>query len=327
MPSQPMTPAGNLLDRAYRPWQIRIFLATWLSYAGYYFCRKPFYVVKADMAAALGLSTLQLAHLGTAYLAAYAVGQFSSAYFGRRLGPKLLLVGGMAISIASNFVFGITNSFWTVMLFLAVNGLAQGTGWPGCIGSLAYWFRRKQRGSILGVWSTCYQLGSFVATAFAAYLLGRAGWRWSFFGCAMVLLAIWAVVLLLHPNRPESVGLQPIDEDSGEAVSAKDDGGGRGLGWTRDTVIAILTMGVIYFAIKFLRYALWSWAPFFLRQSFGLAGDQAGYLSTIFEFCGFFGVIAAGIVSDKFFHGRRAFVSLAMLAMICLLYTSPSPRD
>ena len=31
------------LDRAYRPWQIRIFAATWLAYAGYYFCRKPFY--------------------------------------------------------------------------------------------------------------------------------------------------------------------------------------------------------------------------------------------------------------------------------------------
>jgi sugar phosphate permease len=309
------------LDRAYRPWQVRIFAATWLAYAGYYFCRKPFYVVKADMAITLGFSTVQLGHLGTAYLAAYAVGQFSSAWFGRQLGPKLLLVAGIAVSVVCNIAFGAANGFWTVMLFLAINGLAQGTGWPGCIGSLAFWFRREQRGSILGVWSTCYQLGSFVATAFAAYLLGRAGWRWSFFGCALVLLTIWAVVLLLHPNRPESVGLPPIDEDAGEAVDAKDTAaGGRDLGWTRDTVITVLTMGLIYFAIKFLRYALWSWAPFFLRQSFGLAGDQAGYLSTIFEFCGFFGVIAAGIVSDKFFHGRRAFVSLAMLAMMTLSF-------
>jgi len=195
-----MTPE-NLLDRAYRPWQIRIFISTWLSYAGYYFCRKPFYVVKADMSAALGFSTLQIAHLGTAYLAAYAVGQFSSAYFGRKLGPKLLLLAGMAISIVSHFVFGAANSYGTVMLFLAVNGLAQGTGWPGCIGSLAYWFRREQRGSVLGVWSTCYQVGSLVSTWFAAYMLGRAGWRWSYFGSALVLLAVWAVVLFLHPNR------------------------------------------------------------------------------------------------------------------------------
>src|ERR1022692_4894652 len=163
------------LDRAYRPWQIRIFASTWLAYAGYYFCRKPFYVVKADMSGALGLSTIQLGHLGTAYLAAYAAGQFSSAYFGRKLGPKLLLIAGMGISAACNFVFGAANGFWTLMLFLAINGLAQGTGWPGCIGSLAFWFRREQRGSVLGFWSTCYQLGSLVSTSFAAYMLGRAG--------------------------------------------------------------------------------------------------------------------------------------------------------
>ncbi len=318
------------LDRLYRPWQIRIFTATWLAYAGYYFCRKPFYVAKADMAAALSFSTVQLAHLGTAYLAAYAVGQFSSAFFGRKLGPRLLLVLGMGISLICNFVFGIANSFWTIMLFLAINGLAQGTGWPGCIGSLAFWFRREQRGSILGVWATCYQVGSLVSTAFAAYMLGRAGWRWSYFGSALVLLAIWAVVLLLHPNRPESVGLEPFGEDGTEQDSAHPraktsdqltPGKSRErLGWSRDVIMSVVTMGIIYFTIKFLRYALWSWAPFFLHQNFGLAGDKAGYLSTIFESCGFIGVIVSGVASDKLFHGRRAFVSFAMLAMMTLSF-------
>lgn len=308
------------LDRAYRPWQIRIFSATWLAYAGYYFCRKPFYVVKADMSGALGLSTIELGHLGTAYLAAYAAGQFSSAYFGKKLGPKLLLIVGMGISAACNFIFGAANGFWTLMLFLAINGLAQGTGWPGCIGSLAFWFRREQRGSILGVWSTCYQLGSLVSTSFAAYMLGRAGWRWSYFGSALVLLVIWAVVLLLHPNRPESVGLPPLgDEEENAAPTGKVEKA-EGLGWTPDVIGSVLTMGVIYFTIKFLRYALWSWAPFFLRQNFGLSGDRAGYLSTIFEFCGFFGVIASGVASDKLFHGHRAFIAFAMLAMMTLSF-------
>lgn len=323
-------PKEMSLERAYRPWQIRIFAATWLAYAGYYFCRKPFYVVKADMAGALGFSTLQLAHLGTAYLAAYAVGQFSSAYFGRKLGPKLLLLAGIAISLTCNSIFGMSNGFWTVMLFLTVNGLAQGTGWPGCIGSLAFWFRRDQRGSILGVWSTCYQLGSLVSTAYAAYLLGRAGWRWSYFGSALVLLAIWALVLLVHPNRPESVGLQPLGEDGDETDPGSLPRGTakpehvravtQGLGWTADVVISIVIMGTVYFTIKFLRYALWSWAPFFLRQNFGLSGENAGYLSTVFELCGFIGVIASGIASDRLFHGRRAFLSFAMLALMTLSF-------
>jgi sugar phosphate permease len=317
----------------YRKWQIRIFSATWLAYVGYYFARKAFFVVKSDMADTLGLNTINLAHLGTAYLIFYMVGQYSSAYFGRKTGPKYLLIFGMFISIICNIVFGISNSYWTMILFLSLNGLAQGTGWPGSIGSLAYWFKRKKRGSILGIWSTCYQLGSVLATSFAAYMLGQYGWRWSFFGASMVLLVIWGIVMYLHPNRPEDVGLEPIVDDDEEDVNMasskvnpeKED---KGLGWTREVVITVITMGLIYFGIKFLRYALWSWVPFLLQNNFGQAGDDAGYISTVFDIFGFAGVIFAGFVSDRYFKGRRSLLSFLMLFLMTmsfvLMYTMGS---
>ena len=91
------------LSSRYRPWRIKILAATWLAYVGYYFCRKPFYVAKVGIADALSLSPAEIAHLGTAYLVAYMAGQFASAYLGRRLGPKLLLLAGTGISIASTF--------------------------------------------------------------------------------------------------------------------------------------------------------------------------------------------------------------------------------
>ena len=182
-----MTGADGSPDRAavYRAWQIKILSGTWLAYFGYYFCRKAFFVVKDDLGLAHGLDSVHLAHIGTAYLAGYAVGQFSSAFFGRKLGPKLLLLVGMGISIGCNVAFGAINSFWTILLFMAINGMAQGTGWPGCIGSLA-------------------------ATSFAAFMLGWLGWRSSFFGASVVLLVIWAIVLWLHPNTPEDVGLESV---------------------------------------------------------------------------------------------------------------------
>ena len=36
----PMTPA-------HRAWRTKVFIATWLSYVGFYFCRKPFSAAKA----------------------------------------------------------------------------------------------------------------------------------------------------------------------------------------------------------------------------------------------------------------------------------------
>ncbi|HPV41764.1 MAG TPA: MFS transporter [Spirochaetota bacterium] len=306
-------------DSRYRPWQIKILLATWLAYAGYYFCRKPFYVTKVSISGALGIDSFGLAQLGTAYLVAYMAGQFSSAFFGRKLGPKLLLLAGIMISIVSTFFFGISNSFWTVMLFMSLNGLAQGTGWPGCIGSLAFWFRRKQRGSVLGLWSTCYQIGPVLATLLASFLLGRAGWRWSFFGGSMVLLAVWFVVLVVHPNRPEDAGLPPLhDEDE---VTDKPEGVGREkLGWDRDVMLTIMIMGLIYFCIKFLRYALWSWLPWLLNRNFMMSEADAGYLSVIFDICGFAGVIAAGFLSDRIFKGKRAMLSFVMLGLMTVSF-------
>ncbi|MCA9731969.1 MAG: MFS transporter [Deferribacteres bacterium] len=295
---------------SFRSWQVKILTATWLSYAGYYFCRKAFYVVKSALSDSLALNAIDLAQLGTAYLVFYMVGQYSSAFFGRKLGPKRLLLVGMGISIVCNVIFGISNSFWTIALFLALNGLAQGTGWPGCIGSLAYWFKRKQRGSVLGVWSTCYQLGSVAATSFAAFMLGQMGWRWSFFGASMVLLVIWFIVLFLHPNRPEDVGHELIvDEEDKDQPTDENSS----LGWDANVIKTILTMGIIYFCIKFLRYALWSWAPFFLNKNFQLAGDEAGYLSTVFDLAGFAGVIFAGFASDRLFKGKRALITFLML--------------
>lgn len=30
------------LTPAHRSWRVRVFVATWLSYVGFYFCRQPF---------------------------------------------------------------------------------------------------------------------------------------------------------------------------------------------------------------------------------------------------------------------------------------------
>jgi len=313
--------AALIENGPYRKWQYKIFSATWIAYVGYYFARKAFFVVKADMADTLGLNTMDLAHLGTAYLISYMVGQYSSAYFGRKLGPKYLLILGMGISLLCNIVFGSSNSYWTILLFLSINGLAQGTGWPGCIGSLAYWFKRKQRGSILGIWSTCYQVGSVLATSFAAYMLGHYGWRWSFFGASMILMVIWTIVFYLHPNRPQDVGLEPIvDDDEIPDEKSTEKKEEEGLGWNREVVFTVITMGLIYFGIKFLRYALWSWVPFLLRNNFGQAGDDAGYISTVFDIFGFLGVIFAGFVSDRLFKGKRSFLSFLMLFLMALSF-------
>ena len=299
--------------RAYR-W--RIFLSTWCCYAGLYFCRQAYFVVKGDLTLKLGIDAAMLANIDTAYLVAYALGELNAAAVGSRIGARRILLGGMALSIACNVAFGFANNAWTFLAFMVLNGLAQATGWSGTVGTMAQWYGRRERGQAMGLWSTCYQVGGALAKGFAAFWLGLFGWRTSFFAASVVLSGVWLLFYALQRNRPEDVGLPPVEEDE-RAVTATEAEPGKPGRFPPYLAGTIAMMGCFYFFVKLIRYALWFWAPYFLQLNFGLPGERAGYFSTIFDVCGFFGVIAAGFVSDRFFEGRRTTVAFVMLLGLC----------
>ncbi|HMV68892.1 MAG TPA: MFS transporter [Myxococcota bacterium] len=302
-----------------RAWRARVFVATWASYAGYYFCRKPFFVAKQDIAAELGVGAADIAWVGTSYLLAYAIGQFIAGALGGRAGPRALLLVGMATTLVANAAFGLTNNLGTLSTLMFLNGIAQATGWSGNVGMMGQWFARAERGTVMGWWSTNFQAGGIAANTMAAWMLGSWGWRWSFWGGSFVMIGVLGLFALWGAEAPETVGLPPVDPEEqavDEDPSTPD--------WSPDVIMNVAIIGVFYFFIKFIRYALWSWAPFLLSRFYGLESDDAGYLSTIFDVTGVAGVIAIGWMSDRFFGGLRTLPSflflIAMTASCGLLY-------
>ena len=300
-----------------RSWRIKIFTSTWLAYFGLYFCRKAFYIVKGTMGDELNLDASALGEIGSAYLLCYSIGQFTSAGLGEKVGARVLLLTGILFSIIANVAFGFANNYWTLMAFMCVNGFAQATGWPSVVGTMGSWTERKERGVLMGIWGTCYQVGGIGAKAWAAFWMARQGWRGSFFAASMVVVLVWLAVYLWQRNKPEDVGLPPMDAENQEGVEVVE-GAEEASPWTRALVVNIGLVGCFYFGVKFVRYALWSWTPYFLEKNFDLAGDDAGYLSTIFDIAGFAGVIFAGVISDKLFAGKRTPISLIMLVGMTL---------
>lgn len=304
------------LGPSLRRYRIQAFVSTWVCYAGFYFCRQAFFAVKGDLTEKQGYDATTLAHIGTAFFIAYAVGQFCSAGIGSRYGARWLLLGGMGLSLTCNLIFGFANNAWTFLAFMILNGLAQGTGWSGTVGTMAQWFHRQERGRVMGMWATSYLVGSALAKWFAAFLLGWLGWRWSFAGASAVLGAVWFFFYFLQHNKPEDVGLPPVEEpipesaDGATSLPASDTLSASAL---RQMLVTIVMMGAFYFFIKLIRYALVSWAAYFLQLDHGVTGDVAGYYSAFFEVFGFFGVLVAGYVSDRYFAGRRTVVTLLMM--------------
>jgi len=298
-----------------RMWRVRILTTTWLSYAGFYFCRKNYAIVKSSILDALEISRSELAHIFTAYLVAYMLGQFLTSYLGRKVATRVLLLAGMGVTLGCNVLFGFTYlmgpaGYVPMLVLMVVNGFAQATGWPGNVGVLSNWLGRRERGRVMAVWATSYQLGSILAKSFAAFLLAVAGALWSFWGAAAIMAGVWLVFWWLQRDRPEDVGLPSLVEEV--EVEVPVDGtaervhtSGLFAGWTRSVILTVFSMGAVYFVFKFLRYSLDSWSPMAIEELFGMGKGQAGFISTLFDWIGFLGVFAAGWASDRFFRGRR----------------------
>lgn len=160
------------LTPAHHRWRVRVFVATWLSYVGFYFCRQPFSKAKGAIAETTHWDTATLGNVWAAYLITYALGQFLASYMGPRLGPRRNVLLGMAVSVAVTLAMGVAPSWQVMAGLVAINGLAQATGWSGNVGAMASWFHKHERGKIMGVWSTNFTVGALASGWVMAVVLG-----------------------------------------------------------------------------------------------------------------------------------------------------------
>ena len=74
-------------------WRRRIFICTYVGYAGYCLTRKVYSICKSSLHGQFDWDSQQLAHIWTVYLIAYSAGQFVNSYYRRRLGTRQIQVG------------------------------------------------------------------------------------------------------------------------------------------------------------------------------------------------------------------------------------------
>jgi sugar phosphate permease len=282
---------------------------SWLAYASYYTGRKGFSVVKRTLESSFGVSAATLGLIDTLYLAAYSVGQFGSGWLGDALGARRLIGWGLLLSAACCACFGASNAALAFGVLFCINGVAQSTGWPGTTRTMAEWTDRTNRAKVMGWWATCYQIGGLVAGLGAGWLLAHGGWRSAFFVPAIWMTLVAGAIFMWLPHGREAPRVEralPVDLATDRE--------------RRAAQRAVLKSGVLwcyglsYFFIKFIRYALLFWLPYYLAKRFGYRGDTSAYLAQAFEIGGVPGVILIGTLSH-----RMPRVSRSAIAAIWLL--------
>ncbi len=305
---------------------------TWLAYATYYTGRKGFSAAKSSIASELQITERMLGAIDAVYLTTYALGQFANGLLGDRIGARRLIGYGMLLSAACCVAFGSASTAGAFLVCFGVNGYAPSSGGPGTTRAMAEWTTRHNRGTVMAFWATCYQFGGIAASVIAGWLLVRYGWRSAFWGPALLIGIVAVSVLLLlkaapREAPPRAASLPGSSTAPALVVAADPDAADAPL--RRAAQKAVLRNPVLwfyatsYFFIKFIRYALLFWLPYYLTKRLGYAEDHAAYASTAFEVGGILGVIVIGMLSDRVARLSRSLLAatwLGGLAVLLLLY-------
>ncbi len=318
----------------YEMWRSKVFLATWLGYFGLYLTRKSFSVAKVELMkpGSMHWSKGQLATVDLAYLITYALGNFACGAISDRFGTRKVILTGILVSVIIALLMGSTSLLLAFGIFWGIQGICQSTGWGPLTKNVGEFFSLKERGRVLGFWCTSYALGGYLGSYWAGVLAKAYGWRYSFWVPAGGLLIIWIIIYAFQRNRPEDIGLPPIEQYHGEEeslISDEDSSPDEEKEGSWDTVRAVLKnkmvllLSFVYFLLKPTRYLVLFWSPVYIEKQLSQGMAVAGNISGMFDLAGPIAVILGGYISDKMFRSKRmplSIVSLILCAIVMFFF-------
>lgn len=324
------------IKREYKRWRIRVMYSLFIGYAVFYFCRKNISIALPALSQDLGYSNVQLGIFGSILYITYGIGKFANGILGDRANPRYFMFIGLIMSAVMNIFFGLSSAFWFLAIFWGLNGWFQSMGFPPCARLLANWYSASERGVKWSIWHISHQIGGFIISILAGFLIQYYGWRYSFIVPAIICIVIAFFLLNRLRDVPSSMGLPNVAEFRNDIELNKD---GTEVTEEPETIRQILVnrvltskqiwlISLMNLFVYIVRSGTFDWATKFLVEVKGSQIAKAGIVVSMIELAGIAGPLLAGFVTDKFTSGRRgpmcAVSFLLTLAGLALFYYVPA---
>lgn len=268
-----------------------------------YIARMNISVAAEFMQPELGLTSVQMGQIFSAFLLGYAAFQIPLGMLGDRFGPHVMLVGLGAtwavLTVLTGFLPGTitgagTGAFVTLLAIRFLLGVSVAGVYPLCARGIANWHPLAERAFAYSLVIAGVSIGSAVTPPIVAWSMVNLGWRGSFYVCA-VLAAVLAVVWWQRGGDGPSTTPRITADERAYIQAGQEHGDSRqtlpkGL-WLK--VLgnrSMLLMTLSYFLAGYTLYVFVFWFFRYLREvrEFTIAG---GSLGTMMPF------IVAGILS------------------------------
>ena len=314
--------------------RFQVFMGIFIGYAGFYFVRNNLPFVAKTFKDLGAMDETAIGAVGTCILVAYGFSKFLMATLSDRANARYFMPLGLALSAIVNLIIaftpGILNYVGLLCVLMFINGWFQGMGWPPSGRVLVHWFSTNERGIKTSIWNCAHNVGGICLGYLTSYGIqwfatSNDDWRPAFYTPAIAALVVALIAFLLIRDRPEAMGLPPIEEWRGDIAKVeKVDDKIAGLNtwqilWRyvlKSRVIVMLAIANIF--IYTLRYGVLYWVPLYIQET-QHADTKAGAMGfVLYEFAGIFGTLLCGWISDKVFKGYRTGAGLVFLVAVAV---------
>ncbi len=253
---------------------------------------------------AFRISAAQLGLVLSASALGYASAQIPTGIFADRVGAKWPIVIGQFIAGLAMIGIVAAPSYQALLALMFLTGVGCGFLAPSTTQAVVVWFPKRERATVMGLKQTAINVGGMIGSATLPAIALAFGWRDGFL-CLGVLAITTSLLSLVLYRTPRVV-------QADRAPSASDAVTLRSV--LRNRNIWLVGMGG--FCLNWIELSMIGHVVSYLR-SLEFPVVAAGGLLAMAEGAGALARPISGLLSDRFFGGRRNPVFIVFSAMAC----------
>jgi len=299
-------------DKPFYKWEVVLLL--WVAFFLNQGDRQAFNVVLPQIQDHLGVNDSTMGLTAMLFNIFYAVTVPFAGYFADRFSRSKQIIISTFIFSAATFFTGITGGIIAFIIFRCAGmGIGQGLFGPTYTGIIAEYHDNNTRAKAMSLHQTSYYLGVICCSLLAGLFAEKLGWQWAMliFGGLGIILA-FVLGLRLRDKKKEAPAQNQQKPSLLESMAI---------------MFKVPTARCMIFAFTCLIFVLngyLTWMPKYLKETFELNSTAAGFHSMFWTHAAaFFGVLAAGTISDRIARRQRGERNRLLLQAGGLLFAAP----
>ncbi|MEB6666658.1 MFS transporter [Acinetobacter vivianii] len=292
-----------------------IFLVTSLNYGD----RATLSMAAAPMSQELGLSTVTMGYIFSAFGWAYVIGQIPGGWLLDKFGARRVYFWSILLWSFFTILLGFVDILGSIPLIIAslfilrfLVGLSESPAFPGNSQIVAAWFPTKERGTAAAIFNSAQYFATVIFAPFMGWLVAHIHWQsvfWIMGGLGIVIAFVWLKVIYSpekHPtiNSDEFKYLQAggaITSMGENQLKVADENNKMNFKNIKKLLSSRMLLGIFIaqYCITCLTYFFITWFPVYLVKERQMSILEAGFAAVLPALCGFIGGVLGGVISDK----------------------------